>query len=38
MAAYGVTPGGDFEGKNIVEFVGELDQRPSLAEAPRHLP
>jgi uncharacterized protein YyaL (SSP411 family) len=35
MAAYGVTPGGNFEGKNILEFVGELDQRPALAEA-RH--
>ncbi len=32
MAAYGVTPGGNFEGKNILEFVGDLDQRQALAE------
>jgi hypothetical protein len=37
MAAYGVTPGGNFEGKNILEFVGDLDQRPALAEARRKL-
>jgi uncharacterized protein YyaL (SSP411 family) len=38
-----VTPGGNastdsahgFEGKNILEFVGDMDQRPALAEA-RH--
>jgi len=35
MAAYGVTPGGNFESKNILTFVGDLDQRPALAEA-RH--
>ncbi len=35
MAAYGVTPGGNFEGKNILEFVADLEQRPALAEA-RH--
>jgi uncharacterized protein YyaL (SSP411 family) len=35
MAAYGVTRDGNFEGKNILEFVGDLDQRPALAEA-RH--
>jgi hypothetical protein len=35
MAAYGVTPGGNFEGKSILEFVGDLDQRPARAEA-RH--
>ncbi|MGD8462330.1 MAG: hypothetical protein PVI09_00555 [Anaerolineae bacterium] len=37
MSAYGVTPGGNFEGKNILEFVGDLDQRPALAEARRKL-
>ncbi len=37
MAAYGVTPGGNFEGKNILEFVGEMEQRPALAEARRKL-
>ncbi len=37
IAAYGVTPGGNFEGKNILEFVGDLDQRPALAEARRKL-
>jgi uncharacterized protein YyaL (SSP411 family) len=37
MAAYGVTPGGNFEGKNILEFVGEMEQRPTLAEARRKL-
>jgi uncharacterized protein YyaL (SSP411 family) len=36
MAAYGVTPGG-LGGKNILEFVGDLDQRPTLAEAHRKL-
>jgi uncharacterized protein YyaL (SSP411 family) len=35
MAAYGVTRQGNFEGKNILEFVGDMDQRPVLAEA-RH--
>jgi uncharacterized protein YyaL (SSP411 family) len=35
MAAYAVTRQGNFEGKNILEFVGDLDQRPTLAEA-RH--
>jgi uncharacterized protein YyaL (SSP411 family) len=37
LAAYGVTRHGNFEGKNILEFVGELDQRPALAEARRRL-
>jgi uncharacterized protein YyaL (SSP411 family) len=45
MAAYGVTPGGNasassahgFEGKNILEFVGDMDQRPALTEARRKL-
>ena len=27
MAAYGVTRHGNFEGKNILEFVGDMDQR-----------
>jgi len=37
MAAYGVIRHGDFEGKNILEFVGDMDQRPALAEARRKL-
>jgi uncharacterized protein YyaL (SSP411 family) len=45
MAAYGITRHGNaatgsargFEGKNILEFVGDLDQRPALAEARRKL-
>jgi uncharacterized protein YyaL (SSP411 family) len=37
MAAYGVKPGGNWESKNILEFVGDLDQRPALAEARRKL-
>jgi uncharacterized protein YyaL (SSP411 family) len=37
MEAYGVTERGDFEGRNILEFVGDLDQRADLAEARRKL-
>jgi uncharacterized protein YyaL (SSP411 family) len=45
MAAYGVTRHGNastgsahgFEGKNILEFVGGIDQRPVLTEARRKL-
>jgi uncharacterized protein YyaL (SSP411 family) len=37
MAAYGVTRHGDFEGKNILEFVSDMEQRPALAEARRKL-
>ena len=37
MAAYAVTPGGNFEGKNILEFVGDMEQRPALAEVRRKL-
>jgi uncharacterized protein YyaL (SSP411 family) len=45
MAAYGVIRQGDastgsahgFEGKNILEFVGDMEQRPVLAEARRKL-
>jgi hypothetical protein len=37
MAAYGVTRHGNFEGKNILEFVGDIGQRPALAEARRKL-
>jgi uncharacterized protein YyaL (SSP411 family) len=37
LAAYGVTPAGNWEGKNILEFVGDVSQRPTLAEAPRKL-
>jgi uncharacterized protein YyaL (SSP411 family) len=33
MTAYGVTRHGNFEGKNILEFVGEMDQRPALVDA-----
>jgi uncharacterized protein len=36
-AAYGVTQHGNFEGRNILEFVGDLDQRPALANARREL-
>ena len=37
IAAYGVTRHGNFEGKNILEFVGDMDQRPARAEARRQL-
>jgi uncharacterized protein YyaL (SSP411 family) len=37
IAAYGVTRHGNFEGKNILEFVGDLEQRPALAQARRKL-
>ena len=37
MSAYGVTRHGNFEGKNILEFVGDMDQRPALADARRAL-
>jgi uncharacterized protein YyaL (SSP411 family) len=37
VAAYGVTRHGNFEGKNIPEFVGHMDQRPALTEARRKL-
>jgi len=37
MAAYGVTAGGNFEGRNILQFVGDLEQRPVLAGARRKL-
>jgi uncharacterized protein YyaL (SSP411 family) len=45
MAAYGVTRHGNFEAqvpvslgsKNILEFVGDMDQRPALTEARRKL-
>jgi uncharacterized protein YyaL (SSP411 family) len=37
ITAYGVTPQGNFEGKNILEFVGDINQRPTLAEARRKL-
>ena len=37
MVAYGVTTTGNFEGKNILEFVGDLDQRPALTAARRKL-
>lgn len=37
MAAYAVTRQGNFEGKNILEFIGDAKQRPALAEARRTL-
>jgi uncharacterized protein YyaL (SSP411 family) len=37
MAVYGVTRHANFEDKNILEFVGDLEQRPALAEARRRL-
>ena len=37
MSAYGVTRQGNFEGENILEFVGHPDQRPALAGARRKL-
>ena len=37
MAAYGVTEAGNFEGRNILEFVWHTGQRPELAEARRKL-
>jgi uncharacterized protein YyaL (SSP411 family) len=37
LAAYSVTRHGNFEGRNILEFVGNMDQRPALAEARRKL-
>jgi hypothetical protein len=36
-AAYGVTRHGNFEGKNILEFAGDINQRPTLAKARRKL-
>ncbi len=37
MEAYGVTEGGNFEGKNILELKGGLEDRESLAPARRAL-
>jgi uncharacterized protein YyaL (SSP411 family) len=37
MAAYGVTQHGNFEGKNILEFAGDMNQRATLNEARRKL-
>jgi uncharacterized protein YyaL (SSP411 family) len=37
MSAYGITRHGNFEGKNILEFVGDTNQRATLAEARRAL-
>jgi uncharacterized protein YyaL (SSP411 family) len=37
MTNYGVIRHGNFEGKNILEFVGDIAQRPALAEARRKL-
>jgi len=37
LALYGVTRHGNFEGRNILTFVGPLEQRPALADARRRL-
>jgi hypothetical protein len=37
IAAYGVTDQGNFEGKNILEFIGGLDQRSALTGTRRKL-
>jgi uncharacterized protein YyaL (SSP411 family) len=37
IEAYGVTERGNFEGKNILEFKGGLEEREALAEARRKL-
>ena len=37
LAAYGVTERGNFEGKNILELVGSLEQRERLSVARRQL-
>jgi uncharacterized protein len=37
MRAYGVTAGGNFEGKSILELVGSLDDRERFAAARRKL-
>jgi uncharacterized protein YyaL (SSP411 family) len=37
IAAYGVTERGNFEGRNILELVGDMDQLGDLAEARRRL-
>jgi uncharacterized protein YyaL (SSP411 family) len=37
IAAYGVTEAGNFEGRNILELVGSMDQRAELAEARQKL-
>ena len=37
MSAYGVTEAGNFEGWNILELVGGMDQRAELAEARQKL-
>ncbi|MBU1661266.1 MAG: thioredoxin domain-containing protein, partial [Chloroflexi bacterium] len=37
MAAYRSTASGNFEGQNILEFVGQIDQRAEFAEARRKL-
>jgi len=37
LAGYNVTERGNFEGKNILEFVGRLEERGALADARRQL-
>jgi uncharacterized protein YyaL (SSP411 family) len=37
VGAYGVTERGDFEGKNVLEFVGSVEERESISDARRRL-
>ncbi|MEA3350449.1 MAG: thioredoxin domain-containing protein [Chloroflexota bacterium] len=37
IAAYGITESGNFEGKNILEFLGKINQRSEFALARRKL-
>lgn len=37
VRAYGVTERGNFEGKNVLAFVGDLEERDALADARRRL-
>jgi hypothetical protein len=37
IVAYGATEAGNFEGRNILAFVGDMDQRTELTEARRKL-
>jgi uncharacterized protein YyaL (SSP411 family) len=37
IETYGVTERGNFEGRNILEFIGDLDRRPALADARQKL-
>lgn len=37
MAANGVTPSGNLAGRNILEFVGDMAQRPGVTVARRKM-